>query len=179
MPLSVSALVLHGGLLANSHPVRIGVSHVSMGGVFSVQDSEDLVRGSVKAVAHEQRTREEERQEHPTRPPVQNRPDDFCPSHLDRFIAFHSAVFIPPRGIYRQYTPTTDCCQALMRCFRPRRLQDQGTRAPCRSLPPAGSPLRKNPAGAVYGGPSYPSEIAPPTRGTPRGHADGVRRYML
>jgi hypothetical protein len=45
--------------------------------------------------------RAEERQENPTRPPVQNRPDDFCPSHLDRFIAFHSAVFIPLGGIYR------------------------------------------------------------------------------
>ena len=99
MPLSVSALVIHVGLLPDSRPVCIGVRHVRVGGVFGVQGSEDLVRRTVKAVAHEQRTREEERQEHPTRPPVQNRPDDLYPSHLDRFIDFHSAVYIPPRGI--------------------------------------------------------------------------------
>jgi hypothetical protein len=105
MPLSVSALVihvgLHLGLLPDSRPVCIGVRHVRVGGVFGVQGSEDLVRRTVKAVAQQQRTREEECQEYSTRPPVQNRPDDFCPSHLDRFIAFHFAVFIPPRGIYR------------------------------------------------------------------------------
>lgn len=96
MPLSVSVLVLHRGLLPDSHPVCIGVC---VGGVFGVQGSEDLVRRSVKAVAHEQRTREEERQEHPARTTVPNRPDDFYPSHLDRFIAFRSAIYIPPRGI--------------------------------------------------------------------------------
>jgi hypothetical protein len=101
MPLSVSALVIQAGLLPESRPVGIGVRHVRVGGVFGVQGSEDLVRRTVKAVAQQQRTREEERQENPTRPPVQNRPDDFCPSHLDRFIAFHSAVFIPLGGIYR------------------------------------------------------------------------------
>ena len=101
MPLSVSALVIHVGLLPDSRPVCIGVRHVRVGGVFGVQGSEDLVRRTVEAVAQQQRTREEECQEYSTRPPVQNRPDDFCPSHLDRFIAFHFAVFIPPRGIYR------------------------------------------------------------------------------
>lgn len=99
MPLSFSVLVLHRGLLPDTRPVRIGVRRVCVGGVFGVQGSEDLVRRTVKAVAHEQRTREEERQEHPTRPPVQNRPDDLYPSHLDRFIAFHSAVYIPLGGI--------------------------------------------------------------------------------
>jgi hypothetical protein len=101
MPLSVSALVIHVGLLPDSRPVCIGVRHVRVGGVFSVQGSEDLVRRTVKAVAQQQRTCEEECQEYSTRPPVQNRPDDFCPSHLDRLIAFHFAVYIPLRGIYR------------------------------------------------------------------------------
>jgi hypothetical protein len=101
MPLSVSALVIHVGLLPDSRPGCIGVRHVCVGGVFGVQGSEDLVRRTVKAVAQQQRTCEEECQEYSTRPPVQNRPDDFCPSHLDRLIAFHFAVYIPPRGIYR------------------------------------------------------------------------------
>ena len=95
MPLSISVLVLHGGLLPDSHPVCIGVRRVCVGGVFGVQGSVDLVRRPVKAVAHEQRTREEERQEHPAGPTVPNRPDDFYPSHLDRFIAFRSAGYIP------------------------------------------------------------------------------------
>ena len=101
MSLCVSALVIHGRLLPDSRLVRIGGRRVRVGGVFGMQGSEDLVRRTVKAVAQQQRTREEECQEYSTRPPVQNRPNDFCPSHLDRFIAFHSAVFIPPRGIYR------------------------------------------------------------------------------
>ena len=96
---SVSVLVLHGGLLPDSRFMCIGVGHVSVGEVFGVQGSEDLVRRPVKAMAHEQHTREEERQEYPTRPLVQIRPDDFYPSHLDRFIAFHSAVYIPLGGI--------------------------------------------------------------------------------
>ncbi len=58
MPLSVSALVLHRGMLPDSRPARIGVRRVYVGGVFGVQGSEDLVRRTVKAVAHEQRTRE-------------------------------------------------------------------------------------------------------------------------
>jgi hypothetical protein len=99
MPPSVSALVLDGGLLANSCPVCISVRSVSVGGVLGVQGGEDLVRCPVKAVAQEQRPRKEERQEYPTRPPVQNRPDDFSPSHLDRFSAFHSAICIPHGGI--------------------------------------------------------------------------------
>jgi hypothetical protein len=74
MPLSVSALVihvgLHLGLLPDSRPVYIGVRHVRVGGVFGVQGSEDLVRRTVKAVAQQQRTREEECQEYPTSPPV-------------------------------------------------------------------------------------------------------------
>jgi hypothetical protein len=101
MPLSVSALVLHGGLLPDSRPVCIGVRLVYVGRVFGVQGGEDLVRCTIKAVAHEQRTREEEGQEYPTRPTVQNRPDCFHPSHrLDRFIAFHSAFYIYPQGVY-------------------------------------------------------------------------------
>ena len=103
MPLSVSVLVLHGGLLSDSHPVCIGVRRVCVGGVFGVQGSEDLVRRTVKAVAHEQHTREEERQEYPARPSVPNKPDDFYPSHLDRFIAFHSAIRIPLGGIRITY----------------------------------------------------------------------------
>jgi hypothetical protein len=100
MPLSVSALVLYRGLFPDSRLVYIGVRRVCVGGVFGVQGGENLVRRTIKAVAQEQRTREEERQEYPIRPPVQNRPDYFHPSHhLDRFIAFHSAVYIPPWGI--------------------------------------------------------------------------------
>jgi len=101
MPLSVSALVIHVGLLPDSRPVCIGVRQVRGGGVSGVQGSEDLVRRTVKAVAQQQRTGEEECQEYSTRPPVQNRPDDYYPSHLDRFIAFHFAFLIPPGGMYR------------------------------------------------------------------------------
>jgi hypothetical protein len=118
MPLSASALVLHRGLLPDSRPVCIGGRSVDVGRVFGVQGGEDLVRSPVKAVAQEQRTREEEGQKYPVRPPVQNRPDDSYPSHLDRFIAFHSAFCIYPLGVYGQYTPTTVCCQALVRHFR-------------------------------------------------------------
>jgi hypothetical protein len=98
MPPSVSALVLHG-LLPNSCPVCISVRSVSVGGVLGVQGGEDLVRCPVKAVAQEQRTREEERQEYPTRPPVQNRPDDFHPSHLAGSSPFTSPSLYP-QGVY-------------------------------------------------------------------------------
>ena len=93
--------MLHRRLLPDSRPVCIGVRLVCVGRMFGVQGGEDLVRRTIKAVAQEQRTREEERQEYPTRPPVQNRPDYFHPSHLDRFIAFHSAFCIYPQGVYR------------------------------------------------------------------------------
>jgi hypothetical protein len=98
MPLFVSALVLQR-MLPDSRPVCMGVRRVCVRGLFGVQGGEDLVRCPVKAVAQEQRTREEERQDYPIRPPVQIRPDGFCPSHLDRFITFHIAIYIPPRGI--------------------------------------------------------------------------------
>ena len=62
MPLSVSTLVLDGGLLPLSRPVRIGVSYVCVGGVFDVQGSVDLVRCPVKAVAQEKRSSEDKRQ---------------------------------------------------------------------------------------------------------------------
>jgi hypothetical protein len=95
MPPSVSALVLHGSLLPDSRPVRIGVRRVSVGGVFGVQGSEDLVRCPVKAVAQEKRTHEDKRQEHPPRLPLQNGPDVLHPSHLDGFSAFHLAAIYP------------------------------------------------------------------------------------
>jgi hypothetical protein len=98
MTLSVSALVLHG-LLPDSRPVRIGVRRMYVGGVFGVQGSEDLVRYPVETVAQEQRTREEERQQYPTRPPVQNRPDDFRPSHLAGSSPFTSPSSYP-QGVY-------------------------------------------------------------------------------
>ncbi len=152
MPLSVSALVIQAGLLSDFRPACIDVRHVRVGGAFGVQGGEDLVRRTVKAVAQQQRTREEERQENPTRPPVQNRPDDFCPSHLERFIAFHFAVYIPLWGIDRQYTPTTNCCQAPVRCFRSGKV-----RGPGHSYPRVGDFLQpgylfKVLTGGVYGG---------------------------
>jgi hypothetical protein len=59
MPLSVSTLLLDGGLLPLSRPVRIGVSCVCVGGV---QGGEDLVSCPVKAVAQEKRSSEDKRQ---------------------------------------------------------------------------------------------------------------------
>ena len=59
MPPSVSTLLLDGGLLPDSCPVRIGVRYVC---VFGVQGGEDLVRCPVKAVAQEKRNSEDKRQ---------------------------------------------------------------------------------------------------------------------
>ena len=63
MPLSTSALVLHGCQLPNYRPVRVGVGRVcvggmSVGGMFGVQGGEDLVRRPEQAVTQEQRSRE-------------------------------------------------------------------------------------------------------------------------
>jgi hypothetical protein len=62
MPLSVSTLLLDGGLLPLFCPVRIGVRYVCVGGVFGVQGGEDLVRCPVKAMAQEKRSSEDKRQ---------------------------------------------------------------------------------------------------------------------
>jgi hypothetical protein len=99
MPLSVSVLLLDGGLPPDSRPVRIGVSCVGVGGVFGVEGAEDLVRCTVKTVAHEQRAREDKRQEYPTRPTFHNGPDILHPSHLNRLSTFYLTVYIPLGGI--------------------------------------------------------------------------------
>ena len=104
VPLSVVAVVLHGGLIPDYRSVRVGVGCVyvggmSVGGMFGVQGGEDLVRCPEQAVTQEQRSREEGSQEHPAGPPAWNKPDVSYPSHLDRFVAFHPTFCIPPRGI--------------------------------------------------------------------------------
>ena len=110
VPLSVIAVVvLCGGLLPDYRPVRVGVGRVyvggmSVGGMFGVQGGEDLVRRPEKAVAQEQRSREEGSQEHPAGPPAWNKPDGSHPSHLDRFVAFHCVPYIPLGGIQIMYS---------------------------------------------------------------------------
>ncbi len=128
--MSSALLMLYRVLLPHLHPVGDGVRDLRVRGVTRVQYSEDLVSGTVQAVAQEQRSYDEERQECPPRPLDEAGPVDPYAPHAGLFMPFRNSSTYPWR-VYFEYDRTTTACQEGARSIResPRRVVFSVTQA--------------------------------------------------